>query len=249
VHASGERQLHVGDCDGIQRGPGGSHGTGKPGQQAAHKKMGSASHEPMQPRLGRSCEEQMGPRRAWVFGGFRVRVYKGSKDPMKPSTEDIRDIYRSTIDDLYDFVARRCGGDRGLAEDITQETWLRAVDAWRQGLPERPGAWLTRVAANLISNHQRHRKVERIDDAADPDAVPDERAAEDSGRRRHLLQRALDALPAAQRRLIDAFHFDRKKVAEIASSSGASRRAVEGRLRRARIRLRRQVDHELQKED
>ena len=169
---------------------------------------------------------------------------------MKPPTEDeIRDIYRSTIDNLYDFVARRCGGDRGLAEDITQETWLRAVDAWRSGLPLRPGAWLTRVAANLLSNHQRHRKVERIDEGTDPDALPDERVGESSGRRRHLLQRALDALPVAQQRLIDAFHFQRRKIADIAASCGASPRAIEGRLRRARIRLRRQLDHELQQED
>jgi RNA polymerase sigma-70 factor (ECF subfamily) len=167
-----------------------------------------------------------------------------------PSNNDIRDIYRATIDDLYDFVARRCGGDRGLAEDITQEAWLRAVDAWRHdGIPERPGAWLARVAANLASNHHRHKKVERIDGEADPDDLPDERTQEDAGRRRRLLQRALDALPIAQQRLIDAFHFDRRKVADIASRDGTSPRAVEGRLRRARLRLRRQVDDELQKED
>jgi RNA polymerase sigma-70 factor (ECF subfamily) len=167
-----------------------------------------------------------------------------------PSNDDIRDIYRATIDDLYDFVARRCRGDRGLAEDITQEAWLRAVDAWRHdGIPDRPAAWLARVAANLASNHQRHRKVERIDDGADPDALPDERMQEDVGKRRRLLQRALDALPIAQQRLIDAFHFERKKVAEIASGGGTSPRAIEGRLRRARLRLRRQVDDELQKED
>ena len=46
----------------------------------------------------------------------------------RPITEDdIRRIYRETIDDLYGLVLRRCEGDRDLAEDITQETWLRAV--------------------------------------------------------------------------------------------------------------------------
>jgi RNA polymerase sigma factor (sigma-70 family) len=184
------------------------------------------------------------------FPGLPCQGMQGPEDVMKPPTDDdIRAIYRSTIDDLYDFVARRCRGDHGLAEDITQEAWLRAIDAWRHGVPQRPIAWLARVAANLISNHQRHRKVERIDDTADPDELPDERTEGDSGQRRHLLQRALDALPAAQRRLIDAFHFERRKIADIASSDGTSPRAVEGRLRRARIRLRRQVDSEMQKED
>ena len=61
-------------------------------------------------------------------------------------------------------------------------------------------------------------------------------------------KRALDRLPAAQARLLEAFHFDRKPVAEIAASSGLSERAIEGRLRRARVRLRGLVEHELPEE-
>lgn len=37
-------------------------------------------------------------------------------------------MYRQTIRPLYAYVSRRCGGDRALAEDVVQETWLRAVD-------------------------------------------------------------------------------------------------------------------------
>ena len=63
------------------------------------------------------------------------------------SEDDIRRIYRETIDDLYRFVARRCDRDRELAEDVTQETWLRAVRVWHaDGLPDRPLAWLTTYA-------------------------------------------------------------------------------------------------------
>ena len=51
----------------------------------------------------------------------------------RPTEDDIRHLYRDTIDDLYGFVSRRSGGDRALAEDVTQETWLRAVKAWRGG--------------------------------------------------------------------------------------------------------------------
>jgi len=55
-------------------------------------------------------------------------------------TEDlIRRVYRETIDPLYAYVSRRCGGNRDLAEDVTQETWLRAVRDWRaKGLPSSP---------------------------------------------------------------------------------------------------------------
>ena len=82
----------------------------------------------------------------------------------QPITEgDIRRVYRETIDDLYGFVARRCGGDRDLAEDVTHETWLRAVRVWHSdGLPDRPLAWLTTVARNLLANHFRRRPSEPL---------------------------------------------------------------------------------------
>ena len=55
-------------------------------------------------------------------------------------TEDeLRRIYGETIDALYGYVSRRCGGQRELAEDVTQETWLRAVRDWRRnGVPDNP---------------------------------------------------------------------------------------------------------------
>lgn len=166
----------------------------------------------------------------------------------RPSEDDIRTTYRATVDDLYDFIVRRCRGDVDLAEDITQETWLRAVDDWeRNGLPDRPAAWLARVAARLVSNHRRHEAVERISDDEPDDLVDEVDHAERRGRR-SMLQRALDRLPAAQSRLLEMFHFERRPVAEIAVNSGLSERAVEGRLRRARERLRGLVDNELPEE-
>jgi len=52
----------------------------------------------------------------------------------------IRQIYSETIDALYAYASRRCGGDRALAEDVTQEAWLRAVREWRQAEVERAAA-------------------------------------------------------------------------------------------------------------
>lgn len=169
---------------------------------------------------------------------------------MRPPTEDdIRDTYRATVDDLFDFVARRCRGDRELAEDITQEAWLRAVDDWhRNGLPDRPAAWLARVAGRLLSNYRRHAIVEQVGDD-DPDSVIDESRSEERTERRSLLQRALDRLPGGQARLLESFHFERRAVAEIAADAGLSERAVEGRLRRARARLRELVETELSRSD
>jgi RNA polymerase sigma-70 factor (ECF subfamily) len=161
--------------------------------------------------------------------------------PHPASEDDVRRIYRDTIDDLYRFVSRRCDRDRALAEDVTQETWLRAVRAWnRDGLPDRPLAWLTTVGARLLSNHFR-RPVERpLDDADCIGDHPD--VSGERTERRSLVERALARLPRAQARLIEAFHLERTGVGQIASSLGVSERAVEGRLRRARQNLRKQIE-------
>jgi len=154
-------------------------------------------------------------------------------------------IYGSTIDPLYGYVSRRCGGERELAEDITQETWLRAVREWvRTGPPDRPLAWLITVAHNLLVSHFRRPRPRSLD-ADTPDSVL---AALDSGQALEsaevatLVNGALARLPARQSRLIEAFHYDQQRVGEIADAMGTSERAIEGRLRRARENLRKELE-------
>ena len=48
-------------------------------------------------------------------------------------------MYRESIRPLYAYVSRRVGGDAGLAEDLVQETWMRALDTSpRSGMPDEP---------------------------------------------------------------------------------------------------------------
>ena len=53
---------------------------------------------------------------------------------------------------------------------------------------------------------------------------------------------AMSRLPDAEARLLEAFHFENRRVAQIAEGAGISERAVEGRLRRARERLKREIE-------
>jgi RNA polymerase sigma-70 factor (ECF subfamily) len=159
--------------------------------------------------------------------------------------EQIRSIYRDTIHALYGYVSRRCGGDRDLAEDVTQETWLRAVRDWRvKGAPAQPIAWLTTVARNLLVNELRKRRPLPLDSVS-PDeilAAVDNGTASDSAEVAAVVSQALARLPARQSQLLEAFHFDRCRSSQIAESLGISERAVEGRLRRARECLRRELE-------
>ena len=163
--------------------------------------------------------------------------------PHRPSEDDIRRVYRQTVDDLFAFVSRRCGGDRDLAEDIMQEAWLRAVKAWRtDGIPDRPIAWLSTVAARLLSNHRRRSVAERFDDGSGDSLPAPPAAGNERAERESVVRIAMSKLPVLQLRLLRAFHFDRRPVSEIAASMGISQRGVEGRLRRARQRLRREIE-------
>jgi RNA polymerase sigma-70 factor, ECF subfamily len=169
--------------------------------------------------------------------------------PRYPSEHDIRRVYQQTLDDFYGVISRRCDGDRALTEDVVQETWLRAVHAWRRdGMPERPMAWLTTVGSRLLSNHFRRRGGESLDLATAVPAI-DEAICDERSQRRSLVERALDRLPTVQMRLLEAFHFERRPVSDIATSLGLTERAVEGRLRRARINLKRQIEADPSTED
>jgi RNA polymerase sigma-70 factor, ECF subfamily len=152
--------------------------------------------------------------------------------------EEWTTIYRACVRDLYRHISRRVGGERSMAEDVTQETWLRALSSWRRkGAPRDPMSWLVTVANNLLRNQLRRLEPERLPesvlDISDPE--PREPRAE------KLLAWALGRLPRAQAELIAEHHLDGLSLAEIAASRGLGERAVEGRLRRARQALERRL--------
>jgi len=126
--------------------------------------------------------------------------------------ERIMAVYRDTIAGLYRYVSSHCGGDRALAEDVTQETWLRAVRDWRaKGPPDEPMAWLVTVARNLLTSYYRRRRPASIDAVSAADVLAAAVQA-DRAQRELLLGRArVEEL----RRLVSvgtAFQLDLKKA-------------------------------------
>ena len=55
----------------------------------------------------------------------------------------------------------------------------------------------------------------------------------------------MSRIPPSEARLLETFHYDRLKMSQLAELHGISERAVEGRLRRARERLRRELESAL----
>jgi RNA polymerase sigma-70 factor (ECF subfamily) len=82
-------------------------------------------------------------------------------------------------DALMRFLARRLG-DATLAEDLTQETWLRAANVGGASVIGNPKSYLFRVASNLAFDHMR--RVRRSGDVGRPrtcPSIPDRRRGQD----------------------------------------------------------------------
>jgi RNA polymerase sigma factor (sigma-70 family) len=159
--------------------------------------------------------------------------------------EELILAYRQTIRPLYAYVSRRVGGDVSLAEDLVQETWMRALDDWpANGIPDQPLAWLLRVAHNALVSHFRRARPHPVDpasiDIADAGFLPanPETAA--------VVGWGMARLRRSHAEILEAFYFEGKAVREIAAERSLSERAVEGRLRRARAKLKKKLNRILQ---
>jgi RNA polymerase sigma-70 factor, ECF subfamily len=155
--------------------------------------------------------------------------------------DDLIQVYRETIRPLYAFVSRRVGGDVALAEDLIQETWMRALDTWPvRGRPDEPLAWLIRVARNTIVSHFRRVRPEPIDPASIDLEAPG--FSPDGTDAASVVAWGLARLRRRHAEVLEAFYFDGKSVRDIAREQATSERAVEGRLRRARARLKKKLE-------
>ena len=143
-------------------------------------------------------------------------------------------VYSEHFDRLRRFVLGMTG-QASLAEDIAQETLLRAYMRMETFDLDRPlWPWLKCVAVRLVVDHSRSQRRETLD----PD--PAEETASDTFDvtvERQLLADALQSLPVRQRVALGLRYLENWKSAEVAAALGLSRVAVEQLLLRARRRL------------
>lgn len=156
-------------------------------------------------------------------------------------------------------TAYRLTANHAEAQDIAQETFLKAYERW-DGLRESPaaGGWLKTVATNLSLNHlSRYRKrwsffsdMRRKDDDGDEGVdfaanlpAPESRESEAAGQEetRVLLDDALARLPHDQRAAIVLYHFHEMPYQEIAEKLKVSLAKVKTDIMRGREALKRKL--------
>jgi RNA polymerase sigma-70 factor (ECF subfamily) len=142
---------------------------------------------------------------------------------------------------LYRFVLRSVR-ERGLAEELYQEVWMRVIEARsRYTVQAKFTTWLYTIAHNRLADHWRKRGLKLVElqdhDAPAPPADEPESRAEG----RQSLQRfaaALAALPEAQREAFLLHEESGMSVAEIAAATGVGEEAAKSRVRYALAKLR-----------
>ena len=145
---------------------------------------------------------------------------------------------------LYRFVLRSVE-ERGAAEELFQDVWLRVIEARNRYAPRaRFTTWLYSIAHNRLVDHWRRKGLALVDlenvevEGNNPDPARHAEA------RQNLLRfaRALEALPPAQREAFLLHEEAGMSVPEIAQATGAGEEAAKSRLRYAIAKLRTAMD-------
>ncbi len=83
---------------------------------------------------------------------------------MKRRQTEFARVYEEHVFSVYGFVAYRLR-DRDAAEDLTQATFERALQAWSRFDPRRASerTWLLTIARNLLIDEHRKHQSERLE--------------------------------------------------------------------------------------
>ncbi len=144
-------------------------------------------------------------------------------------------IYDEAVVDLYGYFHRRCR-NRSVAEDLTTETFLAAVESIERGVVERVTiAWLVGIARHKLVDHWRRVEREQRRLVA-VDAEPDPPPATDWDTQLDTLtaQDVLSDLGEHHRSALTLRYVDDLPVAEVAQILDRTLHATEALLVRAR---------------
>ena len=179
---------------------------------------------------------------AWHARGARGSSNRAEPNTVALLTRDFSAVYDEHVWHVYGFFAYRMR-TRADAEDLTQQTFERALKAWSRYDPAKASVhtWLIVIARNLLVDHYRADRSSRqqpLDELdGGHDALQDTRDQPDLGLEPDL-ERALSTLSAREREII-ALRFGGELTGpEIAEATSLSLANVQQILSRSLRRMR-----------
>lgn len=173
-----------------------------------------------------------------------VKAYAGG------TNEAFDTLLKRHQDRIFNYILRIIKNE-DIANDIFQETFVKAIQTIRQGRYTENGkfpAWISRIAHNLIIDYYRQEKAENLQssDLTEVDILNRKELCEEtiediiiSDQIREDVKYLIGELPELQREVLNMRYYQNLSFKEIAELTGVSINTALGRMRYAILNLRR----------
>lgn len=146
-----------------------------------------------------------------------------------------RELYDEALPVVYGYFFKRCGGRRDVAADLTQETFLSALQSLeKRARVEARLAWVVAIVRRRLVDHIRRRTRRNAHSVGEHEVWVGPGWTSDTEVR---LIEALDRLADDHRLVLILRYVDDLEVSQVAELMGKSVRATESLLVRARALL------------
>lgn len=166
------------------------------------------------------------------------------KKCLRGEREAFDELIRMYYDYVYGFLLK-ASTDRSLAEDLTQETFLRmirSIERFDIGGSASFGTWLITIAKNLYIDHLRRNRV--VLEELDGTPLSDSSDAESEALRRldyEELLRAIEMLPPEQGIAIRLKYEENLTLEQIGRRFGVPPKTIKSRIHDGTVKLRRKL--------
>ena len=185
-----------------------------------------------------------------IFEATATSIQNGDPDVALATGGDRRAferLYRQHVNRIYSLCARMVA-DRGRAEELTQDVFVRAWEKLELFRGESSfGTWLHRLAVNVVLNARKmdgrqQARMAGTDEDDGMDALPGTLGSPLPPGDLLDLEQAIAALPPGARRVFVLHDVEGYKHEEIADQLGVTTGATKAQLHRARMLLREALD-------
>lgn len=158
--------------------------------------------------------------------------------------------YEETLFSYILYLVR----NRDLADDIFQETFIKAITTIKRGKYTESGkfrSWISRIAHNLVIDYFRNEQKQSIvsNDEYEFDLFNNSKFSDDTIEMNMVkeqihcdIKKLVDTLPEMQREVLNMRYYNDMSFKEIADKTGVSINTALGRMRYAILNMRKVAD-------